>query len=393
MKTPRGPAALIIGWLSLAATLPAQTFNVFYNFTGGTDGGVPLAGLIMDTAGNLFGTTSAGGSAGAGTVFKLNASGQEQVLYTFSGGADGANPQSSLLLDSSGNLFGTTYAGGAHGYGTVFELPASGPQKVLHSFAGGSDGANPIAGLIMNTQGVLYGTTFYGGAYSGGTIFEVSKAGKEAVIYSFGQGTDGANPVAALAFGPGGNSTLYGTTSAGGTAAAGTVFELASSKSGWKESILYNFQLQDDGGVPYAGVIFDKSGHLYGAATTGGAGGSNGGGTVFEMTHSSSGWNFAVINFLAGWGFSGTFRNLMLNAEGHIYATTHCDGDSSLGTIYELTRAGGAWTYTSLFEFPGSGADGYYVFSNLVADSQGNLYGSASGGGAYGSGVVFKITL
>lgn len=138
--------------------------------------------------------------------------------------------------------------------------------------------------------------------------------------------------------------------------------------------------------------MFDKSGHLFGAATTGGAGGSNGGGTVFEMTHSGSGWTFVVIDALPGWGLSGTFRNLMMDASGSIFATTHCDGDYSMGTIYELTPNGAAWNYTELYEFANGGVDGYYVFSNLVADSQGDLYGTASAGGAYGSGVVFKVT-
>jgi uncharacterized repeat protein (TIGR03803 family) len=379
----------LAGIAAVNGVLEAQTLNLIYNFTGGSDGGVPLAGLVLDASGNLYGTASAGGDYGAGAVFKVSTSGQQQVLHSFAGGTDGSNPQSILIMDSSGDLYGATYAGGTHGYGTVFEVTAAGQEKVLYSFAGGTDGANPIGGLAMNAAGELYGTTFYGGAYSGGTVFAVSKSGHEKVLYSFGQGADGANPVAGVTLGPKG--ALYGTTSAGGAAGDGTVFELTASQPEWKETILYSFQLQNDGGAPYAGVIFDKSGHLYGAATTGGQGGDNGGGTVFELTHSSSGWNFAVISQLAGWGFSGTFRDLMLDASGNIWATTHCDGDYSMGTIYEITPSGSTWSFTQLYEFPSGGSMGYYVFSNLVADSQGNLYGTASAGGAYGSGVVFQI--
>jgi len=381
---------LAVGVAALTAVmLPAQSLSVVYNFTGGSDGGVPLAGLVMDTAGNLYGTTSVGGSAGGGTVFKINTSGQEQALYNFTGGADGGNPQAGLLIDSSGNLYGTTYSGGTSGQGTVFELSATGQETVLHSFAGGADGANPIAGLAGNPASVLYGTTYYGGAYSAGTVFAVAK-GKEKVLYSFGASGDGANPVAGVTVAPKG--TLYGTTSAGGSANEGTVFALTPLKTGWKESVLYNFLLQNDGGVPYAGVMLDKAGHLYGAATTGGAGGDNGGGTVFEMTHSASGWSFTVINELAGYGLSGTERNMMMDSSGNIWATTHCDGDESEGTIYELSPSGSTWNYTSWYQFANGGAQGYYVFSNLVRDSLGNLYGTASQGGAYGSGVVFKMT-
>jgi uncharacterized repeat protein (TIGR03803 family) len=370
----------------------AQTFNVIYNFTGGNDGGIPLAGLVIDTAGNLYGTTSTGGSSGGGTVFKVSASGQETVLYNFTGGSDGGNPQASLLRTSAGKIYGTTSAGGAHGYGAVFEVGENGGhEKVVYSFTGGADGANPESSLIIDSAGKLYGTTFAGGAYGGGTVFAVTQSGQETVLHSFGQGTDGANPVAAVTFGPSGKE-LFGTTSVGGTDGDGTVFQLAQSKAGWKETVIYNFTLQSDGGNPYAGVIFDASGNLYGAATNGGAGGSNGGGTVFEMSHPSGKWEFTLLYALPGWGISGSFRDLLMDASGNIWATTHCDGIYSNGTVYELTPGATPWTYTSLYVFPASGSDGFYVFSNLVFDKSGNLYGTASVGGEYGSGVVFKVT-
>jgi uncharacterized repeat protein (TIGR03803 family) len=370
----------------------SQTFSVVHSFTGGSDGAGPLAGLVIDRSGNLYGTSSSGGSFGSGTVFKVDSSGHESALYNFTGGADGGGPQASLLL-SGGHLYGTTNSGGASGAGTVFEVTLSGIETVLYTFTGKADGANPDASLIRDGAGNLYGTTFAGGTNGNGTVFKLLRpkvtggAWTEQVLYSFGKGTDGANPVAGVTLDKTGH--LYGTTSAGGTYAYGTVFQLTPSKSGWTESILHHFEMQSDGGVPYAGIIVDRSGNLYGAATDGGAGGSNGGGTVFELTPSNGSWTFTVIYSLPGWGISGSFRNLLL-ASGKIYATTHCDGSNTAGTVYELTPSGSTWTYKSLYVFTG-GSDGLYSFSNLVFD-KGNLYGTTNRGGANGYGVVFKVT-
>jgi uncharacterized repeat protein (TIGR03803 family) len=369
----------------------AQTFSVVHSFTGGSDGAGPLAGLVIDRSGNLYGTSSSGGSFGSGTVFKVDSSGHETALYNFTGGADGGSPQASLLL-SGGNLYGTTNSGGASGAGTVFEVTLSGKETVLYTFTGKADGANPDASLIRDGAGNLYSTTFAGGTNGNGTVFKLLRptvtggAWTEQVLYSFGKGTDGANPVAGVTLKTG---HLYGTTSAGGTYGYGTVFQLTPSKSGWTESILHQFEMQSDGGVPYAGIIVDHSGNLYGAATDGGAGGSNGGGTVFELTPSNGSWTFSVIYSLPGWGISGSFRNLLL-ASGKIYATTHCDGANSAGTVYELSLTGTTWTYTLLYDFSGN-SDGRYAFSNLVMDKQGNLYGTTNVGGANGYGDVFKV--
>ncbi len=155
---------------------------------------------------------------------------------------------------------------------------------------------------------------------------------------------------------------------------------------------MYNFTLQSDGGNPYAGVIFDVIRPSLWRGYQRRRGGSNGGGTVFEMSQASGKWDFTVLYALPGWGISGSFRDLLMDASGNIWATTHCDGTYSNGTVYELTPGATPWTYTSLYVFPASGSDGYYVFSNLVFDKPGNLYGTASAGGAYGSGVVFKVT-
>jgi uncharacterized repeat protein (TIGR03803 family) len=389
----------------------AQTFSVIYNFNGGNEGGFPLAGLVMDAAGNLYGTTNVGGSSGIGfgVVFKMTDSGQETVLYNFLGGTDGANPEAGLLMDSAGNLYGTTYAGGAYGLGTVFKVSPSGQETVLYSFRGGTtDGANPQASLIMDRKGNLYGTTCAGGAFGagtgascgpagsspngGGTVFKLSKNGNETVLHSFGGGTDGANPWAGVTMGTKGN--LYGTTSAGGTSTYGTVFQLTPIPDSngmpptYIETILHNFTHQDDGDVPYAGLIFDRAGNLYGAATGGGV---NSGGTIFELTRSASGWNFNVLYSLPGWDISGAFQNLFLDASGNIWGTTHCDGTYQAGTVYELTNSGGTWNYNSMYVFTG-GSDGLFSYSNLVFDTQGNLYGTTMrGNDTDGYGVVFKI--
>jgi uncharacterized repeat protein (TIGR03803 family) len=375
----------------------AQTFSVIYSFTGGSDGGYPLAGFVIGPKGELFGTASVGGSFQAGVVFKISETGGEKVLYSFTGGVDGANPNSSLIFDASGDLYGTTYAGGAYGAGTVFEVTQAGEETVLYNFTGGADGANPMSKLIFDTAGNLYGTTSAGGAYGGGTVFEVVKGGTEAVLHSFGNGTDGANLVAGVTLLENVDkvvTAIFGATSAGGTNGDGTVFVLRPSQSGWKESVLHNFENQSDGGTPYAGLVFDHSGNLYGTTTAGGGGNDNsndGGGTVFELTYSNDEWNFSVLDGLSGSGVSGTYRNVILDASGNIYATTHCDGEYGSGTVYELTPSGGTWTYNALYAFTG-GDDGLYSYSNLVFDAQGNLYGTTKAGGTAGYGVVFKVT-
>ena len=387
---------LICAFMSTAAlaamtvqSAHAQTFNVVHNFGSGSDGGNPVNGLMMRSSGGLFGTASAGGTSGLGVVFKLVGNGTETVLHNFAGGADGATPNGALVEGVDGALYGTTTAGGAGGLGTVFRATGT-YEGVLYSFAGGADGADPEAGLVVDAAGNLYGTTNQGGPAGNGTVFELvapsgnSKKWTETVLYAFGTGTDGANPVGGVHLDAAGN--LYGTTSAGGTYKYGTVFQL---KTGhvWTENILHNFQNATDGLTPYAGLVSDAAGNLYGAATNGG---TNGGGTIFELSPSGSNWNFSVLASLPGWGVSGTFRDLVLDASGNIYGATHCDGDNNAGTIYELSPSGGNWTYNQLYTFTG-GSDGLYSISNLVL-KQGRLYGTTIYGGANNAGVVYQLT-
>lgn len=368
----------------------AQTFSVVHNFTGGSDGGGPLNGFTSDSAGNLYGTTSTGGTFNYGVVYKLTTAGVETVLHNFAGGSDGANPDGFLVKDKAGNLYGTTTAGGASGAGTVFKVTTAGTESVLYSFTGKNDGSTPDAGLAIDAAGNLYGTTTAGGAHGNGAVFKLTlaKTGTkwlESTLYSFAAGTDGAIPVAGVTVAANGN--VYGTTSAGGAYGYGTVFELSRTGTTWAETILHSFANGDDGSIPYAGLISDKSGNLYGAATQGG---NNGGGTLFELTPASGSWTFNVLYSISGWGVSGSFRDLMLAPSGIIYGTTHCDGNNNAGTVWQLTPAGGSWNYTLLYTFTG-GTDGLYSFSNLVME-KGKLYGTTNEGGADNYGVVFEVT-
>jgi uncharacterized repeat protein (TIGR03803 family) len=363
----------------------AQTFTDVHDFTG-SEGANPLNGLMIAANGVLYGTASSGGASGNGSIYRISPAGKLAAVYSFKGGSDGSSPESFLIEDKSGNLYGTTYSGGVYGAGTAYRLTGT-KETVLYSFGAPSDGSAPEAGLAMDTHGNLYGTTSSGGLYGNGTVFMLYRqAGvvKEKILYNFGTGTDGTVPVAGVTLDASGN--LYGTTSTGGAYGYGTVFELTKA-SGWAETILHNFQDSDDGAVPYAGLVADSSGNFYGAATEGG---SQGGGTIYELTPSGSGWNFNVVQSVPGWGISGTFRNVLLDSSGNIYATTHCDGNYNAGTVYELTPADGSWTYTLLYTFTG-GTDGLYSFSNLVMRN-GSLYGTTNQGGTSGEGVVFAVT-
>jgi len=381
--------------LAAATPAPAATFRVLHTFTGGADGANPQAGLTVDAAGNLYGTAQNGG-AGYGTAFELkrSAGGRTfEVLHTFASGADGAAPIARLMPGPQGRLYGTTSQGGGGG-GTVFDLAATPklyPRKetLLYAFTNAGNGYQPSSGdLNFDAAGNVYGTTSAGGVYNGGTVFKLSRTKNgwhETVLYSFGQIGDGAVPYAGVIGDAAGN--LYGTTSAGGSAGDGTVFELTPKGSVWSETIIYSFQGQTDGLVPYAGLTSDGAGNLYGAATDGG---SAGGGTIFELTPSGGVWSFSTIFSVPGWGISGPFRTPVVDASGDIFATTHCDGTYSSGSVFELTRSGNTWTYLSLHDFTG-GSDGQYVFSNPVFDSHGDVFGTTQVGGA-GYGVVWEVS-
>ena len=329
------------------------TEMVLHSFNqDGVDGYYPDAALIFDAAGNLYGTTQYG--PGNGVVFELSPSKgggwNEKVLYHFSGYGDGQYPHASLVFDAAGNLYGETDNGGIYcdlhqGCGTVFELSRNGDgtwtEKVLHSFGNGTDGEGPLGGLILDASGNLYGTTYGGGTYNpGGTVFELSPNGDgswtETVLHSFGLFPDGAEPWGGLTFDKAGN--LYGTTSTGGAYPnGGTVFELTPNGDGtWTETVLHSFGNVPDGLEPlYGSLIFDAVGNLYGTTTQGGI---DGYGTVFELSpDGSGGWTETVLyNF--GAPPDATYpASVILDAAGDLYGTSLYGGDNSKGTVFELT--------------------------------------------------------
>jgi uncharacterized repeat protein (TIGR03803 family) len=253
--------------------------KILYNFkVNKVDGDGPVAGLVRDREGNFYGETVGGGPNNDGTVYKLTPAGKETVLYSFQGGSDGYTPYGAPVIDSQGNLYGTTWKGGPNHAGTVFKLTPAGVKTILYGFAGKPrDGQYPYAGLVMDSAGNLYGTTGYGGANDFGTVFEITATGAEKILYSFKGGEyDGQLPAASLILDSRGN--LYGTTSedANFIGPFGTVFEITPQG---KEIILHKFTNDPDGYNPVANVIMDSAGNLYGTTY----GGGNGYGTVLEV--------------------------------------------------------------------------------------------------------------
>jgi uncharacterized repeat protein (TIGR03803 family) len=275
-----------------AASRCPWTETILYRFTGGSDGGNPYSPVVFDGSGNLYGTTQGGGSANLGAVFELTPSGPgwtESVLYSFTGFPDGSQPETGVLLDENGNVYGTTADGGLGNSGTVFQLvpTATGwAENILYSF-GPLDGYAPFGGLIFDSAGNLYGTTAYG--YVGnGTVFELTPSEGQwnfTTLYYLTSGGPGVpGPVGTLLLDSSGN--LYGTTFEGGLAGCGygtgcgTVFELSPGSGGWTYNLLYQFSGQSDGGFPVDGLASDALGNLYG---TGWGGGNSGSGVVFEL--------------------------------------------------------------------------------------------------------------
>jgi len=325
-----------------------------YRFAGGTDGSGPAAGVIFDRAGNLYGVTSGGGSGGAGTVFELthgkNGDWTKKILYSFTGGSDGGSPDSILIFDKAGNLYGTTPSGGSAGNGTVFELTPgqSGrwKEKVLHAFQGNTDGAQPLfAGVIFDRAGNLYGTTELGGKYGIGTVFELSfRGGKwtETILHAFRGSPDGCNPAAGLVLSGG---ILYGTTYSGGSSTCGvgngcgTVFQLAPNGGKWRETIVHSFEGKD-GIETFASPVFDQAGNLYGTTFEGGSGPCSVCGTAFELTPTANGkWRETVLHdFGSRLGDAGTPESgVILNKSGKLVGTTILGGKDNAGAVYEIT--------------------------------------------------------
>jgi len=406
-RSMRSGIPLII--VLLSALMPqgarAQNFQVLYSFAGGMDGGQPSGDLARDSAGNLYGTTASGGASaacngGCGTIFKVDPAGKETVLHSFNG-TDGSYPFS-VILDASWNLYGATLFGGQScpGIGTcgvVFKLDTSDDLTILHEFAGGTDGSTPEASLVIDAMGNLYGTTLAGGASSGcpdqippgcGIVFKIDKNGDESIL-DF-DGVDGKNPSAGLLLDSDGS--LYGTTTAGGAFASsvfdyiccyGSVFKVDNKG---KVTVIHSFTgLIPDDGVPYAQLVQDQTGNLYGT-TEFHPPGSNIYGTVFKLNKKGGPvtelFNFDYVD--GGYPSAGLTRDNAGNLYGTtLYATEGC----ACGTVFKLDPAG---NMTTLHTFTGK-TDGAFPESVLVLDDAGNLYGTTESGGAGGDGVIFRI--
>ena len=402
-------AAMVISFVlgfSSAPFTQAQTFQVIHSFANHGDGNSPEAGLSADSAGNLYGTTS----GECGTVFRLSYSYGNwnfSNIESFGGGSDGCDPLARVVFGPDGSLYGTTIVGGGSGCGsqtalglgcgTVFDAST---QSVIYRFTGAQDGWLPATGdLAFDTAGNIYGANVYGGHRTTGcfydlrtngcgVVYELSPSGSgwsENTVYSFMGGADGFLPRGVVVDRLG---NLFGTTYSGGNShcdhGCGTVFELTHSASGWTKKILYSFQGGSDGGVPLNSLTIDPAGNLYGAT---GTGGQNGSGTIYELSPTGANWTFTVLyNFLN----YGARAQLTLDASGNLYGTTLFQGAYGDGSVFKLTKQTGGWTFTPLHDFSG-GSDGGSPTSNVTFDANGNLYGTASSGGAYYYGVVWEI--
>ncbi len=339
-----------------------------------------MAGVIRDAKGNLYGTTELGGALGLGTVFKVDPEGKETLLHSFGSSGDGSTPYGSLILGKKHNLYGTASQGGAFGLGTVFRIDRKGNESVLYSFGSQpGDGTRPWADLIMDLQGNMYGTTSTGGAFGEGAVFELTAAGQEIVLYSFGAQTkDAAGPYCGLVMDKKGN--LYGTTLGGGAYGQGTVFELTPTGT---ETVLHSFAGgTKDGANPWAGLVMDKKGNLYGTA----AGGSHNLGIVYKVTPIGNETVFYNFGTQSGDG-QNPYAGLVIDKTGNLYGTTVVGG--GFGTVFTLTPAG---QLTKLYAFQNQSGDGWFPYGRILRDKTGNLYGTTLQGAYYLNGTVFKLT-
>jgi len=414
--------------LFLTAGAWAATETVLWNFGGKGDGAAPYGNsLIADRKGNLYGVTAGGGSNNGGVVFELSPDGHggytETVLYSFcslSTCSDGYYPYGGLVQDKKGNLYGTTFLGaGCRNYsgfcGAVYELSPNGAggwnETILYGFCQGGglclDGVFPVAGLTLDKQGNLYGTTSQGGTYNDlpsyfgpcddigcGTVFEMSPAAgggwTHTVLYRFTGYGDGKGPYGGVVFDSAGN--LYGTTSIGGGSAAGSVYELSPNGDGtWSETTLHNFGGGKDGISPeYVTLSRAPAGNLYGTTAYGGA---NNTGTIWQLSYSKADNSYkekVLYSFPASGGtpLAGVIRD---NAAAVLYGTTDSGGTNGRGTFFQLKRSPKGWGETVLQTFSGSG-DGGNPSGALLRDKNGNFFGMTASGGTHKQGVVFEIT-
>jgi uncharacterized repeat protein (TIGR03803 family) len=378
--------------LAYRAPALAQTFTTIDDFNG-TDGHLPYAALTQATDGNLYGTTYYGGASRYGNVFKVNTAGTLKTLYSFCSQYDCADGEYSYAVPvqgTDGNFYGTTYLGGANDEGTVFKLSASGTLTTLHSFDG-TDGAEPLAGVVQASNGSFYGPTYSGGSKGDGTVFEVTSSGTFTTLHSFCSQSgcaDGANPFGALILGTDGN--LYGTTLAGGAHGDGTVFKITPAGT---LTTLHSFCSQSgcpDGEFPQTGLVQASDGNFYGTTLLGGAYGN---GTIFKMT--PTGTVSALYNVCS---YSGCpdgnylYASLIQATDGNLYGIMESGGANGHGTIFKITLGG---TLTTLYSFCSKSGctDGKYPVGGLTQDTNGNLYGTTADGGTDDDGTVFSLSV
>jgi len=359
---------------------PAMPLVVLHSFLGPTqgDGAMPESILIQASDGNFYGTTTGitGSGTGMGTIFEVDASGNETVLHSFSG-LDGAEPQAGLIQASDGYFYGTTSYGGTAGYGTAFELDPSGNLVVLHSFTA-PEGVSPAASLMQASDGNFYGTAWSGGA-GAGTVFKMDASGNVTLLHSF-SGSDGGSPTAGLIEASDGN--FYGTTSQGGTSSTcsggcGTVFRMDALGS---VTVLHSFS-GSDGMSPYASLIKASDGNFYGTTSGGGAPWK---GTIFKIDPTG---NLTVLHSFSGPDGVSPYVSLIQASDGNFYGTTSGGGPQGLGTVFKMDASGNV---TVLHYF--SGSDGTEPLRGVIQGTDRNLYGTTSGGGV-GFGVVFRLDL
>jgi uncharacterized repeat protein (TIGR03803 family) len=380
----------------------AQKFKVLYAFKGSPDGAAPWTGgtLTRDSAGNLYGATSNGGDSGngtctlgCGTVFKVDPRGHETILYRFQEAPpDGNFPALGVTRDSAGNLYGTTYWGGTDTIaGAVYKVTEKGSETVLYSFQAGMDGYRPQSTLLLDSAGNLFGTTE-------GTVFELIESGQKTNLHVFTGAPDGNFALAGLIRDAEGN--FYGTTYAAGNTGClgnegcGTLFKL---DPAGKETILYRFTGGKDGAYPEWGSLArDRVGNLYGTAFSGGLSANNcitlGCGVVFRL--SQAGKLTVLHSFTGGVNGVGPYAGVARDKSGNLYGTVYSGGDLSClkpygcGLVFKLNTHG---KFTVLHRFTGNN-DGLWPLAGVMLDKAGNVYGTAAYGGRYGNGVVFKIT-
>lgn len=376
---------LILLAIVFGAAVPAlpQTVTTLYSFSG-PDGASPGGPLLLDSFGNLYGTTSAGGAHNHGTVFQLTPGGTEIVLYSFRTAPDATGPAFGVIRDDLGNLYGASANNGGHLDGAVFKVTPDGKETILHAFTNSPDGNAPHAGLVRDAEGNIYGTTYYGGDrrhyYGHGVVFKIAADGTEQVLYTFTGGADGSHPNSALLRDASGN--LYGTTASGGAFGFGTVFVLAPDGT---ERVLHSFAGGADGDLPAGGLVVDGHGNLYGTCVRGAnpvCSNGVGCGLVFKLT--PAGKEKILYRFAGGDDGQAPF-GLARDGKGNLYGTTS-GGPFNLGTVFKLTPKG---IKTVLYSFTG-GSDGTNP-TGVIRGKDGALYGPTMGG-QFGFGTVFKLT-